>query len=203
MILIALGVLRLATTKYTARSYITTAWIILLLPVLIINPNFVSITFVPIILLMAMGISTLLGSWYQLFPRNPYARIAGLVPLAILIGGMVFSGVDRYMYGYLYDPKTASNFSNDLQLVNAQLYAPNRTDTTLVVSKDEAPFYEIVASRHKSVAVVTSTPSSSSTTTIVTRAAYVPRKDHLPNTIVASGTANKSDRLYIYKTDQK
>ncbi len=48
-------------------------------PVILINPIFTSVTFVPIVLLLAAGLTSLIGYWYRLFPRNPYARVAGLI----------------------------------------------------------------------------------------------------------------------------
>lgn len=201
MILILLGIFRLVTTKYTARSYITASWIILLLPVLIINPNFVSITFVPVILLMAMGISTLLSNWYHLFPRNPYARLAGLIPLAVLIGGMVLSGVNRYMYGYQYDPQTAGNFSEDLRLVNDQLGKKDGT-VAIIVGEEEVPFYKVIAHHQKDILVSTAGNPVSAPTTIVSRAAYA-KTETEPWRIITDSKANEADRFYIYKTTAK
>jgi len=203
MVLILLGIFRLVTTKYTARSYIITAWIILLLPVLSINPNFVSVTFVPIMLLMAMGISVLLTRWYRLFPRNPYARLAGLVPLIVLIGGMVLSGVDRYMYGYLYDPQTVNNFSKDLRLLNDQLADKTRGSTAIVVTKNESSFYAVVA-RHTTNLTIAAGPPPSTATTIVTHEAHATTPTiATPYRIITDGTSHGSDRFYIYKTDAK
>jgi uncharacterized membrane protein len=202
MILIVLGIIRLVTTKYTARSYITASWIILLLPVLIINPDFVSITFVPVVLLMAMGISTLLSNWYRLFPLNPYARIAGLIPLAVLIGGMVLSGVDRYMYGYLYDPRTAGNFSEDLRLLNTQLADKKRGKTSIVVTEKEKDFYDVVA-RHNNDILVATAATPTSETTIITKAAYIPNPTVEPWRIITDSTANDADRFFIYKSNTK
>lgn len=201
MILIALGILHLFTTNYTARSYIITAWIILLLPVLLINPEIIGVTFLPIVLLIAMGISTLMSNWYQLFPRNPYARLAGLLPLTVLIGGMVFSGIDRYMYGYSYDPLTANHFSNDLRLLNHQLEKQG-DGTTLVVSPDEKAFYDIVVAQHDNTAVATELPPQY-TTAIISHAAYVPDAAKTPVAIITDSTAGNSDRFYIYKSDVK
>ena len=200
MILIGLGFWRLFTTKYTARSYITIAWIVLLIPVMIFNPNYINIAFVPGILLMAMGVNKLLSMWYQLFPRNPYARIAGLLPLAILIGGMVFSGIDRFMYGYLYDPKTAVNFNTDLELVNTQLADQNRGTTQLVVAPIELPFYTVVAKHNNNVAAFSAPPAQANSTIIVSRAANSAYVGVEPWRIVASTTTHDSDRFYIYKT---
>ncbi|HMH69809.1 MAG TPA: hypothetical protein VK502_00250 [Candidatus Saccharimonadales bacterium] len=204
MILIALGIYRLFTTKYTARSYIISAWAILLTPVLLINPRFTSITFVPGLLLMAMGINTLLSFWYKLFPRNPYARLAGLVPLAVLLGGMVLSGIDRYAYGYLYNPETRSNFSNDLRLVNKQLRQEKST-VTLVVSKDEAPFYAVVAQYHPNVSIAESLVLVPGGVTLVSHDAYPVAKQNAiePYRIITDTTTHNADRFYVYKTEVK
>jgi hypothetical protein len=202
MLLVVLGALRLFTTKYTARSYIICTWVILLVPVLLINPGFISVTFVPVILLMAMGIDILLGNWYQLFPRNPYARIAGLIPLAVLIGGMVVSGVDRYMYGYHYDPQTASYFTHDLSLANKELSSKKRGTTTLIVSPGETAFYTAVAAQNKDVAIGTPAVVPSTQTVIVSHAA----KQALPlqlDHIVTDRSTQNADRFYVYKSDQK
>jgi hypothetical protein len=204
MILILLGVFRLVTTKYTARSYIIATWSILLLPVLVINPSFVSVTFVPVVLLMAMGITVLLTKWYRLFPRNPYARFAGLIPLIVLVGGMVFSGVDRYMYGYLYDPQTASNFSKDLRLANSQLGDKTRGATTFVVAESEVAFYSVIAHHHDTVTVATDlTQATPSAATVIMSHAAHKATDPIPQRIVTDATSHDADRFYIYKTDQK
>jgi len=204
MLLIVLGMLHLFTTKYTARSYIITAWSVLLLPVLVINPSVTAVTFVPILLLMAMGISTLLSNWYTLFPRNPYARVAGLIPLAILIGGMVFSGVDRYVYGYLHDPRTASYFSRDLSLLNSQLQDKQRGKTTLVVASTELPFYNVVAKHHPlTTTSAIGQPVVASDTTILTQTARAGQPIGDPYRIITSDTSQGADRFYIYKTKKE
>lgn len=203
MLLIVLGIYRLVTTKYTARSYIIAAWLILLLPILVINPNFVSVTFVPFVLLMGMGIASLLSHWYRLFPRNPYARVAGLIPLSILIGGMVFSGIDRYMYGYHYDPQTANYFSNDLSIVNTQLRAANRGAVTIVASNAEQPFYKMVADYSPDITVTTPSGATTTPTIIVTQAAQRAAAYKTPHRILTDDGSRDADRFYIYKTDQK
>lgn len=203
MALILLGIFRLATTKYTARSYLITAWIVLLLPVLLVNPTFTSVTFVPIMLLMAMGISALINNWYQLFPRNPYARIAGLIPLAVLIGGMMFTGIDRYTYGYLYDPNTAGNFSKDLTLFNNALKDKDRGKTVVVADKDEIPFYTAVAKYKDGLQVTTTNTIPAKTTLFTHDAKKTAGAVATPYRIVTDGMVNESDRFYIYKTDAK
>jgi hypothetical protein len=196
MILILLGILRLLTTNYTARSYIISAWIILLIPILIINPDNTAVAFVPAMLLLAMGVRTLLSSWYVLFPRNPYARLAGLLPLIILVGGLLVSGVDRYMYGYMYDPLTASNFSHDLRLINQELATEAKAQ--LITTPSEVAFYRVVADYHPGVTA--STTVAHAGTIIVSRAANQSVSLGTPWRIITDGTAKNADRLYVYKT---
>ena len=201
-ILIVLGIIRLVETRYTARSYTITAWTILLIPVIIINPKFTTVTFVPLLLLLASGIDFLLRSWYRLFPRNPYARIAGLVPLTVLVFALVFTGVTRYVYGYHYDPQTVRNFNFDLTLLNYSVR--QNKPLTLVTTPQERDFYLAVAYyAHDSKAplLVVSTPPTHGEYAS-TRAGQKTIKA-LPSKIVTSSLAHDADRFYLYKDATK
>lgn len=199
VLLIILGLIRLFTTKYTARGYIVIAWSILLLPIIIINPQYVTVTFLPVVLLMAMGISLLISRWYQVFPRNPYARIAGLIPLAVLIGGMVFSGVERYIYSYLYSPTIAQQFSNDLRLLNKELKKPDRGQAMLIVAQNELPFYSTVAKYSDNLTTVTEgVPGAVVDIYIVSNQAMQSNAGE-PTRILTNNKTNQADRFYIYK----
>lgn len=187
-LLIALGLYRLIRTRETTRSYLIIFWIICLLPVLILNPNFTSVTFIPSVLMLAAGITSLIGYWYRLFPLNPYARIAGLAPIVILVAALIITGLARYVYGYHYSPQVAPLFSNDLALV------PKDTKQ-LVVSDDEKPFYQAVAHYRDGLEVVT---KPSANTFVATRDA---RRD-LEGTydvqqIITNGRSQNADRLYV------
>src|SRR5690606_34134711 len=116
-------------------------WFILLAPIILFNPARTAITFVPVMLLIAAGIDELLLSWYRMFPRNPYARVAGLFPITLLIVGMALTGIERYFYTYRYSPDVANNFSNDLRLLSNELAARGNEPIVLVTTKTELPFY--------------------------------------------------------------
>lgn len=199
--LIGLGAWQLFKTRYTARSYTLTAWTILLVPVLIINPQYTSITFVPFLLLVASGLNFLLRSWYKMFPLNPYARFAGLLPLVILVTGLVISGVDRYVYGYHYDPNTAKSFSRDLTLLN--YYVSRDQPVTLYVSRDEQPFYEAVSQYNKGPAINVTTDIPVTGNFTATKNAHETLANRTIDRIITTGYANDSDRFYIYKNSGK
>lgn len=202
MTLIALGMWRLFKIRYTARSYTLVTWMILLIPVLLINPMYTNAAFVPLLILLAMGLEFLLRSWYGIFPRNPYARFVGLVPLVVLVGGLVFSGLSRYFDGYQYDPATASYFSNDLTLLDEQVR--HDSTTTLVVAPDELAFYSAVAhvgkqdDRNK-LTVVTQLSGRPTGKLAATHAAHN-RVGYPIDRIITTDKSNDADRFYTYKT---
>lgn len=189
VLLILLGLYRLVRTRETTRSYLIIIWVICLIPVLILNPRFTSVVFVPAVLLLAAGLTSLIGYWYRLFPRNPYARIAGLVPLIVLVVVLMGSGLDRFIYGYHYDPNTAVNFSKDLKLL------PKDT-TKLVVSQDELAFYQVVAKHRDGLTVSTEAAGDSFT---ATRGARKEFTGYAIDRIITTTYSKDSDRLYIYK----
>lgn len=201
--LIGLGVWQLFTIRYTARSYTLTAWLILLIPVLIINPAFTSIVFVPLLLLLASGLAYLLRAWYRMFPRNPYARFVGVVPLTILVGGLVISGLDRYFDGYRYDPETTSSFSRDLNIFNEQVRS-KEGDTVIVVRPNEQAFYLAVASyKHIGLSsldkLIVTTKQPATGDFVATRAGHKIIDNATIEQIVTTDNSLDSDRFYIYK----
>lgn len=188
MLIIAIGAYYMIRTRETAKSYVIGLWILCLIPFIILNPSFTSITFLPLVILLASGLNALLTKWYGLFPRNPYARIAGLIPVIILVAVLVTSGIDRYAYGYRYDPNIVPNFSNDLKLI------PSDTKN-LVVSDNELEFYRVVATHNKQL-VISTTPTSD--TFLVSREANRSFKNYVIKQIIVSSNSNQSDRFYLY-----
>lgn len=188
MLIIAIGAYHVIRTNVTAKNYVIILWTLCLIPVVLLNPTFTSITFLPLVLLLATGLNTLLAHWYNLFPRNPYARISGLIPVIALVTVLVFSGAGRYIYGYKYDPTIAPNFSKDLKLI------PSDTKN-LVVTDKELTFYEIVARDNKRFNVSTLPVGD---VFLATRDAHQAFSGYMIDRIITSSIANQSDRFYVY-----
>jgi hypothetical protein len=190
MLIIAIGLYHVLKTRVTAKNYIITLWLLCLVPAIILNPNFTSITFLPLVLLLATGLNTLLSYWYNLFPRNPYARIGGLVPIVILVAVLVFSGASRFVYGYRYDPTIVPNFSNDLRLI------PSNTKN-IVVASSELPFYSIIADHNKNITVSTTAPAGNDNF-LATHKANQKFVGFEIYRIIASSAKDNGDRFYLY-----
>lgn len=189
MLIIGFGIYELVRTRQSTQSYLIIIWLLCLIPVLITNPLFTSVTFLPLVLLLATGLTGLLDYWYSLFPRNPYARMAGLVPLVILVIALVLTGLDRYVYGYRYDPQTMPIFSQDLALL------PKNTKQ-LVVANEQLPFYKVVAAHNKNLSVSTKPSEKTFTASLAAKKAF---DDYSITRIITSSTSQNADRFYVYK----
>ncbi len=189
MLMVFIGVSIVYKERFTSKNYLIIFWIVCIIPIIIINPSFTSVTFLPILLLLASGLNFILSYWYKLFPRNPYARIGGLIPLTVLISVLVLSGLDRHIYSYTYEPKLASSFSRDLNIVND---GPKY----LVVSQAEKPFFEVITKYNKSIIISTKPTTDYFWATRQAKKNYTGYKiDH----IITSSFKDNSDRFYLYK----
>ncbi len=144
--LISLPVLALAligllsTTKgfFASRNSIATLLIIFTFIITGFNPDMVIFFILPFAILVAHGLKYLLEKWYGLFPENPYARIAALIPLTILFSTILIPSLLQYVYGYRYNPNIANEFNYDLAILRKNL-----TDEVLIVNENY-DFYKIL-----------------------------------------------------------
>ncbi|MDO4773961.1 MAG: glycosyltransferase family 39 protein [Candidatus Saccharibacteria bacterium] len=197
--LVIFGLFSVIRQHYTARSYMIAAWLLFSLPLLLLQPTLTSIIAVPLFILLAVGLESLLREWYSLFPKNPYARGTGLILIVSLIGVMVLSGADRYINGYRYMPDAVNAHSLDLQLIANTLDAHQLT--TIIASETERPIYDALAARRKNVTVTTDTINT--TPLVITNAArgagVTPPKDATLERIIVNARTTDADRFYYYK----
>ena len=210
--LITLGFVTIFRSRYTIRSYTIISWLILLIPIIIVQPYFLPVIFVPLMLVMAIGIDTLIREWYKLFPQNPYARFAGLIPIGVLIFTLVATGVERFVYGYHYDPQISQHFSRDARLLHETI-DDKSGDISLVVTEEEKSFYSTMAENPHTfpgtTVRVTATDETNSSIinspqVVYSRAAHdKTQPQQLPAEITVSAFSRESDRFYVYKNEEK
>lgn len=189
MIIIFFGLYHVIKTRVTAKNYIIISWILCLIPLIILNVDTITITFLPLILLLSTGINTTLAYWYRLFPNNPYARIGGLIPVVALVSVLVYSGASRFVYGYEYDPRLVVNFSSDIKLI------PEST-SRILVSKSEFDFYKILSKNGLKFEII---DSPNGDEFLATKKAKGDFANYKINRIITSSAKNDSDRFYLYK----
>lgn len=197
LILIILGIMRAIADRYSARSYILFAWCLLIAPFVIIDPSKLLIYLVPLSLFLAIGVQTIIYEWYKLFPSNPYARIAGLIPLTILLLGIVFSNYIHYFDGHYYSVPTTRytlQLEKTKQLLETKPY--NDSPVTLIVAPDHEPFYSLLKQKMDKLSVSSSIPRDISQPTIVHSDVDSGVITQAPSRIVTS-YRNSSDQVVL------
>ena len=161
----------------------------------------------PLAILMAHGLRYILERWYGLFPENPYARIFALFPLAIFVGLILYSNLTYFTYGYRYTPTVATQFTDDLDLVRANLIDQGESYTLVVTNNtSQLAFYQILNS---DTFTAVSSPSEVHTARFATLGAPLSTSTETTTendaeaapTLTGIITSSKSDdsaRIYIY-----
>ncbi len=196
MLFVAFGLIRCIYDHHSARSYLLLIWLGIAIPLLIINPSQFALIFVPSLMLMAIGIETFIREWYKLFPRNPYARISGLVPLILITLGIVTIATTRYFYGYYY-ADTSTMFHPELSAVRQVTEAD--TKTTLVVPADQVAFYDILRRDYPKLTISNSYVEPSSKEVIVLSSSKLSHPGK-PVNIITSHFKDNSVLLRAYNT---
>lgn len=117
---------------------------------------------------------------------------------------MIFTGFASFINNYSYNANVLQAYSNDLKLLTRNVTANHQQDmkVQVITTKDQEPFYSLVAHYDKRFSV--STDFTTKQTVIMTHDAY---HKHTPktaiSTIVTNRRATDADRFYIYKSVAK
>lgn len=115
-----------------------------------------ALLFVPLALTVIIGFRVFINHWYVLFPRNPYARIAALLPIALLLLVTIQFNYERYFYGLPRSENVRKVYDGDILLLEEKLATEARVNPlTIVVSEDEQPFFSLLEKRWRLVNVTT------------------------------------------------
>ena len=184
-----------STTKgfFASRNSIASVLIIFTVIITGFNPEAIVFIILPISILVAHGFKYILEKWYGLFPENPYARVAAVLPLAILFGIMIIPSSLQYVYGYMYNPDVATKFSYDLEIIR-----DNLTDEILVVNNEsDYNFYKILGDS-TGIKIVRTAPDVRPEKIAFYRQKTVDKKYQLSQ-IITSSRAENSDIIYLYE----
>lgn len=181
-----------STTKgfFASRNSIASLLLIFTVAITGFNPQAVIFLILPCSILIAHGLKYLLEKWYGLFPENPYARIAALIPLSVLFATILVPSLLQYIYGYRYNPSVVNEFSFDLNIIREQL-----TDETLLV-RDNYEFYKILE-RSTNLSIINEAEDEFVTNLAILREQTDNEKYSLSR-IITSPMRENSDIIYLY-----
>lgn len=164
------------TFKSAARSrYVTVLlWLLTSIAVFLSAREApVAMLFVPVSLLIITGLYYFIRKWYEVFPRNPYARITALVPIALLLFVILQFNYNRYFYGLPHSDMVRAVYSQDISLVESQISQNSSLqNTVVVVPKNDTAFFKLLTKRFVDVDVRSSPTNESGRPLIVSEAQY-------------------------------
>lgn len=181
-----------STTKgfFASRNSIASLLLVFTLIITAFNPEAVVFFILPVSILVAHGLKYLLEKWYGLFPENPYARIAAILPLTLLFGIMIVPSLLQYIHGYQYNPSVVSKFHPDLSIIRENL-----TDETLLVSAEDYDFYEIL---EDSTEILVATDLTSKPEKVAVFHGVLSDNNYQLSQIISSPMRENSDIIYLY-----
>lgn len=124
----------------SARARSLLSWLVVASLVFAFNPSSLYLLFIPIILLCAVGLDTLLTNWNRFFPLNPYARLVGLFSACALVVVVVYSSIWQFSQSAFYDTNTVHAF--DQTTAQVLQVAQENPDARFLVDVSEQTFYE-------------------------------------------------------------
>lgn len=196
IILALLGLFRAIRESYTARSYALLIWVAIVGVAAVFIPFSVELVVLPVLLLVALGLETLVSYWRQLFPRNPYARTAGLVPLVVLLIAVSGSNLTRYFYNNQYIDNPI--YLNSLPSIKNSLKIEGDHATTLVTTPSTVDFYKLLQRKHPKLTVTAKPPSTITQPTMV--APEVKTSYNMPPSLIwTSYKKENSVTLRVYR----
>lgn len=194
--LMVLGLFRTIKDRHTTRSYVMLSWLLITTPVMLFAPGAQHVILVPALLLLTIGSETLIVDWYKLFPRNPYARIAGLIPLTILFVTIAVTNITHYFYNHQYIATPANRES--LSYIRNVLDTNDKARPTLLVTDVQTlQFYRLLEREYSNLSVTETAPSVVTKTTLVTPEATAALGT--PSEIHTSSRKENSVTLRIYE----
>lgn len=142
-VMVALGLYHLDREVSRSLAYFVLVGLSALLVLVSIDPGPTdSIVLLPFFYtLVAAGIVMLLTQWYEIFPRNPIARLTAFIPAAFLLLTVVWYHQQRYFVAWPQTPETIEHFaplSEDITAA-AQLADDDQTRLLIYVVPDEQP----------------------------------------------------------------
>lgn len=155
------GAARILRDFHAIRTYLLLIWAALLIPIMGFNPDNLTVLMIPTFIVVAIGVQPVVGYWYKIFPLNPYARVFGLVPLALLIIAVVQFNDQRYTFGMIYSQTAKQTFNSDMFLAQNELNKLDKaTPAIIVVAADQKELYQIVASDRPNTLVLSPTEAA-------------------------------------------
>ena len=193
--LIIIGALASMNQLFTSRNTVVSLLVIFAILASGLDQDIAITIIIPISILAAAGLESIIDKWHSLFPENPYAHFLGTTPVLVVVLMIVISGLTHFIFGYHYTPSVAKNFNNDISIIKDNLHAGD----VLIIDEDDSDyqFYKLLE-RYNSVTVMSSIPERNEDVKIAVLGKSFADSNLDLKQIITSPKSQNSDRLYIY-----
>jgi hypothetical protein len=143
-VMVALGLYHLddEISKTLARFVLFGLGVLTVITALSGNP-LNSVVLLPFVFtLLASGIVMLFSQWYEIFPRNPVARLTAFLPSLVLLVAVIQYHQQRYFVAWARNPAVVEAFPAETNAVLDRLddYQETGTTTIVLTTEQEATF---------------------------------------------------------------
>ncbi|MCL2280376.1 glycosyltransferase family 39 protein [Candidatus Saccharibacteria bacterium] len=194
LIIVLLGLMKTITDFFSARSYLVLPFLVITLTLAVWRVELVYLLFVPLTLLTAVGIETLVHEWYSLFPRNPYARLLAVVILTALVFGLVWAQLARFSLSQNYDVSVIDSYNQEYSAARTVI-SQEKDAVTLVVRPDQQKLYQIL--QYEFPFLTVTTESKKDSRNIILDSARINSAD-IPTKIITNSHSKNAVLLRIY-----
>ncbi|MCQ2571223.1 MAG: glycosyltransferase family 39 protein [Candidatus Saccharibacteria bacterium] len=191
VVLVIIGILASIGKMYTSRNTVVSLLAIYGIIIAGLNGDVAISIIIPIAVLSAAGIESIIEKWYSLFPENPYAHLFGIVPIVTILAMIIGSGLTHFIFGYHYAPSVANNFNKDLILVTDNI--KKETPILITDETENSRFYRLLG-KYDGYTIIDSIESSNEFVTFGAQK----NENFTIKQIITSPKSRNSDRLYIY-----
>ena len=195
--LIIIGGLASVGKLFTSRNTIVSLLIIYSIVISGLAPETAISIIVPVAILSAAGLESIINRWFALFPENPYAHIIGITPITIVVTMIIASSLNHFIFGYHYTPRVVKNFDNDIMIINKNIAEGD----TLYLPKDaENRDFFMMLERFNGINIISDIDNPKADS-IASLGNPLELKGYSLYRIITSPKSRNSDRLYIYHKD--
>ncbi|MBR3323219.1 glycosyltransferase family 39 protein [Candidatus Saccharibacteria bacterium] len=195
VVIVIIGVLASVGKMFTSRNTVVSLLVIYAIFVSGFNGDVAISIIIPIAVMTAAGVESIVEKWYSLFPENPYAHLFGIVPMVIVMGMIIISSQTHFVFGYHYAPRVVDNFNDDLIVISGHI--DTKTPILINDETEHADFYRLLP-KYTDYEIIDRVHSD--TTEYATFKPVKAEKFALKE-IITSPKSRNSDRLYIYSKD--
>ncbi len=197
LLLVVIGITRALVDAFSARSYLLLSTLVMTLIISLRQPGLVYLLLLPLTLLTALGMEVLIGKWYSLFPRNPYARGTAVVMLSVLVMTVACTSLIQYLNNQNYSSTIAYEYNVEFRMARQEIRSRSNEKMHLVVSHDQLAFYQVMQRDYPNVSVTDELGKIDTTTMVLASSGQIEKKV-LPSKIITSWHSNDPVLIRIY-----